>query len=42
MVDMNIPDNELPVILIAVGNYPTEASLSLSHRNDAKTFTTFY
>lgn len=42
MENMKIPDNELPVILIAVGNYPTEASLSLSHRNDAKTFTIFH
>lgn len=42
MKEMNIPDNELPVILIAIGNYPTEAALSLSHRNAVKTFTTFH
>lgn len=39
---MGVPDNEVPIILIAIGNYPDEAELSLSHRNDVNTFTTFH
>lgn len=39
---MSIPENEVPVILIAIGHYPDKATLSLSHRNDAETFTTFH
>ncbi len=39
---MNVPKNEVPVILIAVGNYPDEAEVSLSHRNGVDSFTTFH
>lgn len=40
--EMNIPTHEVPVILIAIGHYPEEASLSLSYRNCVDTFTTFH
>lgn len=39
---MNIPENEVPVILIALGYYPDSAMLSLSHRNEIESFTTFH
>lgn len=39
---LDIPVNEVPIILIAIGNYPDEAELSLSHRNNVDTFTTFH
>lgn len=39
---MNIPANEVPVLLIAIGNYPDKADVSLSHRNDVDSFTTFH
>ena len=39
---MNIPANEVPVILIALGFYPDSAMLSLSHRNNIESFTTFH
>lgn len=39
---MGVPGNEVPVILIAIGNYPDKAELSLSHRNDVDSFTTFH
>lgn len=39
---MNIPMNEVPVILIAIGHYPDKAEISMSHRNDVESFTTFH
>lgn len=39
---MNVPKNEVPVILIAIGHYPEEAEVSLSYRNDVDSFTTFH
>ena len=39
---MNIPQNELPVILIAIGNYPDKVEVSLSYRNEVDSFTTFH
>ena len=39
---LNIPENEVPVVLIAIGNYPDEAEVSLSHRNNVDSFTTFH
>lgn len=39
---LNIPANEVPVVLIAMGYYPDEAEVSLSHRNDIDAFTTFH
>ena len=38
----DVPENEVPVILIAIGNYPDKAELSLSHRNGVDSFTTFH
>ena len=39
---LNIPANEVPVILIAIGNYPDKAEVSLSYRNEVDSFTTFH
>lgn len=39
---LNVPENEVPVILIAIGNYPDKAEVSMSHRNDVESFTTFH
>ncbi|BFK00755.1 hypothetical protein F020042I8_33160 [Bacteroides xylanisolvens] len=39
---LSIPLNETPVILIAIGEYPEEASLSKSERNSITSFTTFH
>lgn len=39
---MHIPENEVPVILIAIGHYPDNATLSLSYRNQVEKFTTFH
>ena len=39
---LNIPANEVPVILIAIGNYPDKAEVSLSYRNKVDLFTTFH
>lgn len=39
---LDIPANEVPVVLIAIGNYPDEAEVSLSHRNNVDSFTTFH
>lgn len=39
---LGIPANEVPVVLIAIGNYPDEAEVSLSHRNNVDSFTTFH
>lgn len=39
---LDIPANEVPVVLIAIGNYPNEAEVSLSHRNNVDSFTTFH
>lgn len=39
---LNVPENEAPVILIAIGNYPDKAEVSLSHRNEVDSFTTFH
>lgn len=40
--EMDIPANEVPVLLIAIGQYPDKAEVSLSHRNEVDTFTTFH
>lgn len=40
--EMDIPANEVPVLLIAIGQYPDTAEVSLSHRNEVDTFTTFH
>lgn len=40
--EMGIPSNEVPVLLIAIGNYPEKMELSKSHRNDVDNFTTFH
>lgn len=40
--NFNIPTYEVPVILIAIGVYPEEAEVSLSHRNSVESFTTFH
>lgn len=42
MKEFNIPQNEVPVLLIAIGNYPDKATVSLSHRCEMSTFTTFH
>lgn len=39
---MDIPKNEVLVILIAIGHYPDKAEVSISHRNDVESFTTFH
>ena len=39
---LDIPANEVPVVLIAIGNYPDEAEVSLSHRNSVDSFATFH
>lgn len=39
---MNVPNHEVPVILIAIGHYPEKAEVSLSYRNDVDSFTTFH
>ena len=39
---MNIPENEVPVLLIAAGHYPEQADLSVSARNPVDYFTTFH
>ena len=40
--EMNLPENEVPVLLIAIGHYPEEAELSVSARNPVDYFTTFH
>lgn len=37
-----IPKNEIPVILIAIGNYPDTFKVAMSHRNTVESFTTFH
>ena len=39
---MKIPQNEIPVILIAIGNYPDEVIVSQSERFSIDSFTTFH
>lgn len=39
---INLPENEVPVLLIAVGHYPAMADLSLSARNPVDYFTKFH
>ena len=39
---MNLPENEEPVLLIAIGHYPKQAELSLSARNPIEYFTKFH
>lgn len=40
--EMGVPDNEVPVLLIAIGHYPDKAEVSMSHRNEVDTFTIFH
>lgn len=37
-----IPDNEMPVIMIAVGNYPEKAKIAMSERIPVSCFTTIH
>lgn len=37
-----IPDNEVPVLLIAIGNYPDTLEVAKSYRNSVETFTKFH
>lgn len=39
---MEIPKNEVPVLLIAIGYFPQKAQLSMSHRNNINSFTTLH
>ena len=40
--EFNIPDNEIPVLLIAIGNYPESFKVAMSHRNPVESFTTVH
>lgn len=40
--DFNIPSNEMPVILIAIGNYADSFKVAISHRNPVEYFTTYH
>ena len=38
----SIPENEIPVLLIAIGNYPEQFKVAMSHRNPVESFTTYH
>lgn len=38
----SIPENEIPVLLVAIGNYPERFKVAMSHRNDVESFTKFH
>lgn len=40
--DFSIPKNEIPVLLIAIGNYPEKFKVAMSHRNTVDFFTTYH
>lgn len=40
--EFSIPTNEIPVLLIAIGNYPDEFKVAKSYRNPVESFTTFH
>ena len=40
--DFNIPANEIPVLLIAIGNYKEKFKVAMSHRNPVESFSTFH
>ena len=40
--DFSIPENEIPVLLIAIGNYPEKFKVAMSHRNPIESFTTYH
>ena len=40
--DFGIPTNEMPVILIAAGNYKDSFSVSMSYRNSIEDFVSFH
>lgn len=40
--EFHIPHNEIPVLLIAIGNYPDKFKVAMSHRNEVDSFTTFH
>lgn len=37
-----LPQNEIPVLLIAIGHYPEEISVSMSYRNENNQFVTYH
>jgi len=40
--DFDIPMNEMPVLLIAIGNYTDTFKVAMSHRNEVESFTTVH
>lgn len=40
--NFNIPQNEIPVIMIAIGNYKDKFKVAKSHRNPIESFTTYH
>lgn len=40
--DFDIPANEIPVVLVAVGNYQEKFEVAMSHRNPVESFSKFH